>query len=139
MSWLATILLARCHTAKVSCCAARLAIYVATLYHFDQAVGCTDYILDVVLFLLPLAPHLHVIMFLKMQRMVQVEVKYEPPVTLSTQGAAVTQVAAIAVVSGAAHAPSLPAHAVTGCSCFNVGPAAQRMITPAALLTLVDR
>lgn len=71
--------------------------------------------------------------------MVQVEVKYQPPVTLSSQGAPVTAEAAIAVISGPAHSPSLPAHAVTGRSCFNVGSVAQRTITPSALLTLVDR
>lgn len=71
--------------------------------------------------------------------MVQVEVKYQPPMTMSTQAAEVTGEAAITVIGGPAHAPSLPAHAVTGRSCFNVGPAAQRMITPTALLTLVDR
>lgn len=65
--------------------------------------------------------------------------KYEPPVTLSSQGAAVTGKTAIAVASGPAHAPSLPAHAATGRSCFNVGSVAQRTITPSALLTLVDR
>lgn len=71
--------------------------------------------------------------------MVQVEVRYQPPMTLSTQAAEVTGEAAITVIGGPAHAPFLPAHAVTGRSCFNVGPAAQRAITPTAPLTLVDR
>ena len=71
--------------------------------------------------------------------MIQVEVKYQPLVTLSSQGAAITQEAAIAVISAPAHAPFLPAHAVTGRSCFNVGSAAQRTVIPSALLTLVDR
>ena len=70
---------------------------------------------------------------------VQVEVKYQPPMTLSTQAAEVSGEAAITVIGGPAHAPYLPAPAVTGRCCFNVGPAAQRTITPTALLTLVDR
>ena len=108
---------------------------------FYQAVGCTyEHLLESSFIITICRPLLQMTMFdLKVQRMLQVEVAYQPPVTTSSQGAAVTEEAAIAIVSGPAHAPFLPAHAVTGRSCFNLGSAAQRTITPSALLTLVDR
>ena len=64
----------------------------------------------------------------------QVSLTYNP-----TGGAQVHKEVIIAVKSGPAHMPRLPAHIITDRTCFNVGPAAQRTVIPSTRLTVSDR